>query len=83
MFADDATAVRTRCVLSVIEATVPIVKFPEVFIIFPTLISVKKRVLVPVITDDEVVVVMVPVLVVFGQALALQLPEAALVIFAA
>jgi hypothetical protein len=42
-----------------------------------------KRVLVPVITDEEVEVVMVPVRVVFGQAVALQLPEVVLVILAA
>ena len=68
--------------MSVIEATVPIIELPEVFIIFPILISVVKEVPEPVTFGDVVEVVMVPVRLVFGHAVALQFPEALLVILA-
>jgi hypothetical protein len=64
------------------EATVPIVAFPEVLIIFPTLISVVKEVPEPVTFKDDVRVVIEPVRVVFGQAVALQFPEDAFVTLA-
>jgi hypothetical protein len=64
------------------EATVPIVVFPEVLIIFPTLISVVKEVPEPVTFEDDVKVVIEPVRVVFGHAVALQLPEVLFVILA-
>jgi hypothetical protein len=70
-------------VLSVTDKTVPITVPVVVLIILPTLISVRNEVPVPVITADPAVVFMVPDLVVFGQAVALQLPEVRLVTLAA
>jgi hypothetical protein len=78
-----AADTRVRCVLSVIEATVPIETLPVVFIIFPALSSVVNRVPEPVTVRETVEVVINPVRLVFGQAVALQLPEVLLVIFAA
>lgn len=80
---DAATAVKTSVVLFVIEATVPIVTFAVVLIILPTLISVKKSVPTPFIVVEAVDVVIVPVLLVFGQAVATQVPDPTLVITAA
>jgi hypothetical protein len=64
------------------EATVPIEVFPEVLIIFPTLISVVNEVPEPVTFEDDVNVVIEPVRVVFGHAAALQFPEDVFVTFA-
>ena len=69
-------AARVNEVLLVIDKTVPMTTLPVVFIIFPTLISVRKAVPVPVMVAEAVEVVIVPVRVVLGQAVALQLPEA-------
>jgi len=71
-----ALAARVNDVLLVIDKTVPITTLPVVLIIFPTLISVRKAVPVPVMVAEAVEVVIVPVRVVLGQAVALQLPEA-------
>jgi hypothetical protein len=48
---------------------------PVVLIMFPTLISVRKEVPDPVMVVEALEVVIVPVRVVLGQAVALQLPE--------
>ena len=78
LLVDSAAAVRVKWVLSVIDATVPMIAFPVVLMILPMLISVVKRVFVPVMIAESVLVVTVPVLLVFGQALALQFPEVTL-----
>jgi hypothetical protein len=62
---------------------VPITMLPVVFRIFPTLNSVRKAVPFPVTLTEEADAAMVPVLLVLGQAVALQLPDAALVTLAA
>jgi len=80
---DAATEISVRCVLSVIEATVPIVTLVEFLIILPTLISVVKDVPDPVIFKESVEDEIVPVRVVLGQAVALQFPVVLLVIFEA
>ena len=69
--------------MSVIEATVPMATLPNVLIILPTLISVVKDVPEPVIFEESVEEVIVPVRDVFGQAVALQLPVVLLVTGAA
>ena len=72
---DAALAASVKEVLLVMDKTVPMTTLPVVLIIFPTLISVRKAVPVPVIVVEALEVVIVPVLAVLGQAVALQLPE--------
>ena len=61
----------------------PIAVPPDVFIMFPILISFLNAVPVPVIINEEVVEEIVPVLDVVGHAVALQFPVERLEIFAA
>src|SRR5580704_6385539 len=73
---DAALAVRVNDVLLVMDKTVPITTLPAVFMIFPTLISVRNNEpAAPVTIAEALDVVMVPVRAVLGQALALQFPE--------
>src|ERR1700680_4634434 len=71
---DAALAVRVNVVLLVMDKTVPITTLPAVFMMFPTLISVRNDEPTPVTVGERMDVVIVPVLAVLGQALALQLP---------
>jgi hypothetical protein len=70
-----ALAVRVSKVLLVMDKTVPMTTLPVVLIMFPTLISVRNEVPDPVTVVEALEVVIVPVRVVLGQAVALQLPE--------
>src|SRR6266849_1783732 len=80
---DAALAVRVNDVLLVIDKTVPITTLPAVFIIFPTLISVRNNEpAAPVTIADALEVVIVPVRAVLGQAVALQFPLPVVVIVA-
>jgi hypothetical protein len=72
---DAALAVKVNVVLLVMDKTVPMTTLPAVFMIFPTLISVRNDEPTPVTVGERVEVVMVPVLAVLGQAVALQFPE--------
>jgi hypothetical protein len=83
LLVDEAFDISVIWVLSVIEATVPIVVPPVVFITFPILISLKNKVFVPVMLNDAVEEMIVPVLNVLGHAVALQLPVVRLVTVAA
>lgn len=68
-------AVRVNVVLLVIDKTVPIATLPAVFIMLPTLISVRNsEPPAPVTIADAVDVVIVPVRVVLGHAVELQFP---------
>src|SRR6266478_3316596 len=81
---DAAFAAKTKAVLLVIVATVPIVTLPVVFMILPTLSSVVNKVPTPVTFLFAVDVEIVPVRETFDQvAPALQLPFATLVTVAA
>ena len=83
VFVEAAFPVRVIEVLLLTLKTVPIKVPTVVLIVFPTLISVKNVVPVPVTVAETLDVVIVPVLVVNGQAVALQLPVAVLVMVAA
>jgi hypothetical protein len=71
---DRALPVRINVVLLVIDRTVPITTLPAVFMMFPTLISLRNNDPRPVTVVEARDVVMVPVLAVLGQAVALQFP---------
>ena len=72
------------CVLSVTEATVPIVTPKDVLTMLPTLISVVKDVPDPVIADEPVLDVILPVReVLLDHAVPLQFPVELLVIVTA
>lgn len=78
-----AFAVSVIDVLLFTERTVPMTTFPTVLMMLPTLTCVRKEVPTPVTLGEALDVVICPVRVVLGHAVALQLPVAAAVIVAA
>src|SRR5688572_20464763 len=73
--------VNVSAVLLVMDATVPICRLVVVRRMLPTLSSVRKAVPVPTTFTFPAVTVIVPERCVLGQAVASQVPDAALVMF--